>query len=267
LFRARRGTLPAPNRIENEYCAMSDRCPNCDTALVGDFCHACGQRRIAERLTVRDFLDDVRRRVFRFDVAFVRTFWRMLREPGALVDDYLEGRRGRLLDPLHFFVSSVFVQVIIVVITRAAAPLLGRTSALGWLQQIGGIVAVKILVIFWMASIWHLLFRPVRYNLAEIYVFATYVFGTTGVLWAAVPLVDLIVPLPLGANSLVVVAVTLGIELVYTSYAVQRFARLSMWVSILRVGVVLALGYGVLVALAGIDGAIELLLPPMPMRT
>jgi hypothetical protein len=87
------------------------------------------------------------------------------------------------------------------------------------------------------------------------------------VLWAAVPLVDLIVPLPLGANSLVVVAVTLGIELVYTSYAVQRFARLSMWVSILRVGVVLALGYGVLVALAGIDGAIELLLPPMPVRT
>jgi uncharacterized protein DUF3667 len=244
--------------------SMSQQCPNCGTALVGDYCHGCGQRRIVDRLTVGDFLGDVGRRVFRFDVAFARTFWGMLRAPGTLVDDYLSGRRARLVDPIHFFISSVFIQVLINAFTRAVAPLLLRTSALSWIERLGGVVAVKILVIFWMASIWHLLFRPVRYNLAEIYVFATYVFGATGLLWAVVPLIDLLVPAPLGASPLVVSSITLAIEVGYTSYAVAHFARLPLWNSALRVSAVLAVGYGALVGLVGLDRAIVLLLPPMP---
>jgi hypothetical protein len=181
------------------------------------------------------------------------------------VIDYLEGRRRASIDPLHYFISSVFVQFVIAAFTRVVAPLISRDSALGWLAQIGGVVAIKILIIFWMASIWRLLFNPIRYNLAEIYVFATYVFGTTGLLWAVVPLVDLLVPLSLGQSPLVVSGVTLGIELVYTSYAVFQFARLPAWQSVLRVGTVLTLGYGSLVAMVGVERAIVLLLPPMPV--
>jgi hypothetical protein len=246
---------------------MSEHCPNCNTPLFGEFCHACGQRQLAGRLTLNAFFDDVLRRVFRFDRAFVRTAWRMLRSPGTLVSDYLGGRRGLLLDPLHFFISSVFVQFVVAAATRAIAPLVFRESALGWLERLGGIVAIKILIIFWIASIWRLLFRPIRYNLAEIYVFATYVFGTTGLLWAFVPIVDLIVPFPLGESPLVVSTVTLGIELVYTSHAVSQFARLPLWQSALRVGIVLAVGYGTLVAIVGIERAIVFLLPPMPGPT
>jgi hypothetical protein len=243
---------------------MSEHCPNCLTPLLGEFCHACGQRRIAARLTVQAFVDDVARRVFRFDRAFVRTAWGMLRSPGASVTDFIEGRRGRLLDPLHFFISSVFAQFVIAAATRALAPLVFRESALGWLERLGGIVAVKIMIIFLVASIWRLLFRQIRYNLAEIYVFATYVFGTTGLLWAFVPIVDVAIPYPLGADSLVVSAVTVGIELAYTSYAVTQFSRLPAWQSVLRVAVVLAVGYGSLVAVVGIERAVALLLPPMP---
>jgi uncharacterized protein DUF3667 len=246
---------------------MSERCPNCSTSLVGEYCHACGQRRIDGRLTVKAFLADVTRRVFRFDKAFVLTFWRLLREPGALVADYLEGRRQLVLDPIHFFISSVFVQFMIAAFTRSVAPLVFRTPALGWLERLGGVVAVKILVIFWMVSIWRLLFRPIRYNLAEVYVFATYVFGSTGLLWAVVPIIDLIVPVPLGANRLIVASVTLAIELVYTSYAVAQFARLPLAQSVLRVGAVLALGYGVLIGLVGVERAFVLLFPPMPAQS
>ncbi len=94
--------------------------------------------------------------------------------------------------------------------------------------------------------------------------FATYVSGATGLLWAFVPIVDLIVPYPLGSSPLVVSTVTLGIELAYTSFAVSRFSQLPTWQSALRVGVVLAVGYGTLVGLVGLERAIVLLLPPMP---
>jgi hypothetical protein len=243
---------------------MLQHCPNCSAALVGEFCHACGQQRIGERLTVRLFLTDVARRVFRFDRAFVRTFWGMLRAPGPLVSGYIEGRRRTLLDPLHYFISSVFVQFVLAALMRLVSPMVYRASELGWLERLGSIVGLKILIMFWLVSIWYLLFRQIRYNLAEIYVFGTYVFGTTGLLWACVPIVDLLVPLPLGANGLVVSSITLAIELVYTSYAVHQFSRLPLWQSILRVSAVLAVGYGVLVALLGLDRTIVFLLPPMP---
>jgi hypothetical protein len=245
---------------------MSQQCPNCQTSLLGDYCHTCGQRRIDGRLTTAEFFTDVLRRVFRFDRAFATTFLGMLRAPGDTVLAQLEGRRKGLLDPLHFFFSSVFIQFAIGAFTRYVAPLVGRDSALGWVERVGGVVALKILVILWVASIWGLLFRRIRYNMAEIYVFATYVFGTTGLLWAVVPVVDLLVPFPLGASTLVVAAVTLSIEVGYTTYAVVRFARLPWPVSFARVAVVLTVGYGALVGLVGLQETVDLMLPPMARR-
>jgi hypothetical protein len=231
--------------------------------LLGEYCHACGQRRIAGRLTTAEFFTDVLRRVFRFDQAFATTFLGMLRAPGATVIAQLEGRRKGLLDPFHFFFSSVFFQFAIGAFTRYVAPIVGRDSALGWAERVGGVVALKVLVILWVASIWGLLFRRVRYNMAEIYVFATYVFGTTGLLWAAIPIIDLLVPFPLGTSAFVVAAVTLSIEVGYTTYAVVQFAELSWAVSFARVAVVLAVGYGVLMGAVGLEQTVELLLPPM----
>lgn len=246
---------------------VSEHCPNCNTLLVGLYCHACGQHRLDGRLTVHMFWDDVRRRIFRFDKAFALTFWGMLRAPGQLVTDYLEGRRESRLDPLHFFVSSIFTQFVIAWLTRWVAPLVGRESALGWLERVGGVVAVKILIIFWMASIWRLILRGGRFNLAETYVFATYAFATTGLLWAAVLVVDLIVPVPLGANGLTVLAVTFAIELAYLTYAVAQFTRLSWPGSFARVFLVLVVGYGILVGLAGPDRLAMLLRPSTPVLT
>ena len=240
------------------------QCTSCETPLVGDFCHACGQRRIQGRLSVGEFFADVVRRVFRFDQAFAVTFWRMVRHPGRLADDYFVGRRAGILDPLQYFISSIFVQLVIAALTRALAPMVGRLSALAWLGQLGGVVAVKILLIFWMATIWRLLFRAKRANLAESYVFATYVFGTTSLLWAMLPLIDLLVPAPLGANVLVVSAVTLGIEVLYASYAIANFAKIPWFASFARVVVVMVVGYGLLAIVVGPGSIVSLLLPPMP---
>lgn len=240
-----------------------EQCPNCATPLIGEFCHACGQRRV-RRLTVAEFVDEVLRRVFRFDRALAHTFWRLLRAPGRLAADYLEGRRHGILDPIHYFISSVFIQFLIAAFTRAIVPLVERTSAVSWLGQLGSIVAVKILIIFWMASIWRLLFRAVRYNLAEVFVFATYVYGTLGLLWAMVPLLDLLVPWSLGANDLTVTIVTTAIEVLYITHAVAQFARLPYWLSFARVTAVLTIGYAVLVGLVGLERVVVLLLPPMP---
>jgi hypothetical protein len=242
---------------------MTEECANCATPLVGVYCHACGQRRI-ERLTVRAFAEDVMRRVFRFDKAFLRTFWRMLYSPGSLTAGYLDGRRRGIVDPIQFFISSAFIQVVIALLTRAVVPIADRDSALSWLERIGSIVAVKILIIFWMATIWRLMFRAVRYNLAEIYAFSTYALGTIGLLWALIPLFDALTPGAWGTNTRAVALIAVSIEAIYLIYAVRQFARLPWWLSAVRVLTVLTVGYGLLVALVGLERAVVVMLPPMP---
>jgi|SRR5579862_4044721 len=243
---------------------MQQHCSNCGAALTGEYCAACGQRRLA-RLTLGSFAADVVRRVFRFDQALAVTVWRMLREPGRLVNDYLLGRRSGYLDPLHYLFSGVFVQVAVTAFTRLVAPALGRTSAYGWLGQLGGVVAFQALAILWMGTVWRLMFRPRRYNLAEIYVFAIYTFTTTGLLWTLLPLADLAVPYPLGADPGTVLLVTAGVEVGYLSYAVWRFSGLAPWQSVVRVTLVLGTGYALLVALLGPQYLARLLLPTLPI--
>lgn len=76
------------------------------------------------------------------------------------------------------------------------------------------------------------------------------------------PIIDLIVPQPLGANRMTVWLVTLSIEIIYATYAVHQFSRLSLWGSSVRVSVVLVVGHGIVIGIAGLDRIVALVLPP-----
>jgi hypothetical protein len=230
---------------------------------VGQYCHACGQARIMHRLTLREFYGDLLRRVLRFDRALLTTFGRALRDPGTLAEDYLGGRRKGLLDPIHYYVSSIFVQLIAAALTRAIAPLLDRTSALNWLGTIGGIVAFRMVVALWMGTLWRALYGPMRHNLAEALVFSIYAFGTIGNLWALLPLIDLAVPFALGTHRVAIVATCLSIELAYLTFGVQRFGGHSLRSALWRVALVLGIGYATLYLVASLVGLANVMLPPV----
>jgi hypothetical protein len=217
-------------------------------------------------LTVSDLALDVLRRVYRFDTAFAATLWRLLREPAVLMKDYLAGRRAGYLDPIHYLISALFVQLLVTTFTHWLAPLVDRTSAFGWLWlgRVNGVLALKILSIFWMGTLWRVMFRPGRYNLAEIYVLAMYAFGTTTILWAALPLIDLAVPQPLGADPVSVLLLMLALESAYFTYVVRQLTGLPLWECLARVIAVLTFGYALLIAIMGPGRLAQLLLPLRP---
>jgi hypothetical protein len=240
------------------------RCPNCGTVLHGAFCHGCGQRRIEGRLTTPAFLREIARRVLRSDESLLKTMGRSLRAPGILARDYLAGRRREILDPVHYFLAILFVQVVAGALTRVLAPLVGREAALEWLGTLGRMIVIKMGIILWAATVWRVLFRP-RYNVAELSVFAIYVFGTIGLLWALLPLIELASGLPLAAHRMLVVAVALAIELAYVSYAVRDFTRSSVWCCVVCAFVLLGSAYGLLVLTLGSGRALGLSLPEIRM--
>lgn len=238
-------------------------CAACGASLVGPYCHACGQKRVAARLSVREFFADIVKRVLRFDRAFLSTLARALRSPGALSSDYLVGRRRGILDPVHFYVSTVFFGFIVTALTSLLAPLMDRMSALNWLGAIGGIVVMRIIGVFLMGGMWQLLFRSGRHNLAETYVFALYGYGTVGVLWSFLPLIDLAVPVSLGESPMIVAAVCMALEAGYFTLGIRNYAQVSLGGAAWRVLVVFALVYGALYLFGG-AGWYQYLLAPLP---
>jgi len=88
-------------------------CLNCGTALVGAYCHACGQNGHLHR-TIGGFAHDLLHGVFHFEGKIWATLPMLLFKPGALTRRYIRGERARFVSPLAMFLFCVFLMFAIV---------------------------------------------------------------------------------------------------------------------------------------------------------
>ena len=93
-------------------------CLNCGATLTGAFCSACGQRAIPAYPTVREMAGDAWQELSGYDGRIARSFRTLLRRPGALTVDVLEGRRASYVSPVRLYL----VASVIYFIVAAAAP-------------------------------------------------------------------------------------------------------------------------------------------------
>ena len=127
-------------------------CPSCGAPRPGPFCAACGEKRLdpAHDHSLRWLAGQILEGVLQWDTKLLRTFGTLLRRPGQLTRDHLDGRRVRTMAPLSlFFLTSV---VFYCFFERAyAAPVQVLANAYangGWLgnllhYDIGGVLAAK----------------------------------------------------------------------------------------------------------------------------
>jgi hypothetical protein len=88
-------------------------CLNCGTALGGQYCGNCGQRAASRLISVWELLRDAFGDLLDIDSRLWRTLVPLLRRPGKLTRDYLEGRRARFMPPFRMYLvlSIVFFLV------------------------------------------------------------------------------------------------------------------------------------------------------------
>lgn len=83
-------------------------CLNCGSALVGDYCHCCGQRAHVHR-TLSSFFHDLLHGVFHFEGKIWHTVPMLAWRPGELTRHYIDGQRARFVSPMALFLFSVFL--------------------------------------------------------------------------------------------------------------------------------------------------------------
>ncbi|MFC7536488.1 DUF3667 domain-containing protein [Sphingomonas sp. GCM10030256] len=103
-----RAVEPGAGEVAADGHTHETRCLNCGTDLVGDYCHACGQRGHVHR-SLSAFGHDLLHGVFHFEGKIWRTLPMLVWRPGDLTRRYIEVERASFVSPIALFLFSVFL--------------------------------------------------------------------------------------------------------------------------------------------------------------
>ena len=89
------------------------RCLNCETEFTGKFCPNCGQKSNTKRLKMREMVSDFSNSFFGCDNKFVKTYLGLIRRPGHMVREYLQGHRNSYYNPLRMLIWIISIYAIL----------------------------------------------------------------------------------------------------------------------------------------------------------
>lgn len=234
-------------------------CANCGTALVGAFCHACGQERGPGAVTIRALVADVADEVLSLDGRLARTFRTLLFRPGVLTREYLAGRRVGYFSPFRLYLLVSAAHLALVAATGATSFFFFTVSGSG--SGTGRIVALLPRVMFVLLPVFAVLLRWLqrRRTFAEHFVFALH-FHTAAFVIATAHI--LLAPLTTSTSALraPAIAIDAGVQLYLLLYLLlaQFVVYGGPWPATLLKTALLLAGYAAALLLA-LVGLIRLL--------
>ena len=108
-----------------------DACPNCGGALMGAFCHVCGQPSHISR-SIGHMWHDFLHGIMHFDGKAWRTLPLLFFRPGTLTHRYIHGQRARFIGPVALFLFTIFLMFFVFSLLGdgrwAAQPALSETE-------------------------------------------------------------------------------------------------------------------------------------------
>jgi hypothetical protein len=114
-------------------------CPSCAEEMLGEYCHACGERSAASHdPSLRGFFREGLAEVVDVDSRSLRTLRALLARPGLLTTEHLAGRRRPYVGPLKLFLVVFAVVMFSAILAEQLFP--GRRSSGSGQQQMSSAV-------------------------------------------------------------------------------------------------------------------------------
>ena len=99
-------------KVDGESRMHYGTCLNCGAELIGGYCHLCGQEAADKSRTIVGFVKEYLNNAFFWDSKFFSTLWTLLRHPGKLTKDFLQGKIISQENPLKLNMFLLFVFIL-----------------------------------------------------------------------------------------------------------------------------------------------------------
>ncbi len=86
-----------------------NNCSNCNTELLGEYCHRCGQSAREYKTSIKPIIRDFFASYLSVDSKLFRTIVPLIFKPGYLVNEYLAGKRVSYISPLKMYLFSSLI--------------------------------------------------------------------------------------------------------------------------------------------------------------
>jgi hypothetical protein len=204
-------------------------CKYCQASGAGNFCHSCGQKFKTERLSLGSIFHEVFHFFTHLDHGFPYTLKRLLKTPGKMQKEYIEGSRLKYQKPfsMYFLCGTIaaltiyWVNVLLIKYFDA-----GDSKEADFFHKYWVILQVCMLPVY--AFITYLFFRQSKLNYGEIMVFQLYLFSFLFIVLSIIHLLKLVF------HHLETRYIELPVIVLYTTITnLNFFSTIKKWVLIL----------------------------------
>ncbi len=231
---------------------LSAQCKQCQTQLLGDYCHQCGHATHLHRIDGH-FVWHELIHVLHLEKGFFYTIRELLLRPSATIQSYMEEDRNRLVKPLLFLILCSLAYSVVGYFwpmpLAAASQAQGTTATKIWAWVAAHFGYANFLMSIPIAVCLRVVFWRQRFNVFEIWVILAYIIGLVMLFMSVLP--------PLRAMNLQIPHFTniiRGLSLLYVSIAVASCFEGPRWLAILKTAVAYVLGMFVFSGLVSLTG-------------
>jgi Protein of unknown function (DUF3667) len=129
--------------LSNDESAVADHssaperplCQNCESALLGPFCHFCGQPVRGPIREFFSFVGDGTAELIRPDSKLMRTLAVLFFKPGSLTSRYLDGKRVQFVKPVRLYLSLSLMLFLVLSIDLTMQDLQGKATPIIQLDE------------------------------------------------------------------------------------------------------------------------------------
>jgi hypothetical protein len=254
-------TRPVPPEVAGAADTVTvARCLDCGSALIGRYCHVCGQAAASRIVPLRALAGAAIEDTVGVDGRLVRTLRLLFAKPGAATLEFLAGRRTRYVPPFRLYLIASLVYFVMLEVSGSTRFMFFQATGdpEGFGQFVRLLPRLMFLLLPSFALLLLLLFRRGRRLYAEHVVFALHFHAVAFlVLSIDAAVFPLLRPVPDGMIDPVVVAASVVAAaaqfyvLIHLYLALRRVYGRSRFSTAVRAGALLV-GYGIVLGVAGV---------------
>lgn len=151
----------------SEY--KNSRCINCDTEIIGKFCHNCSQKSNTQRLGIKHFIQhDIIHGAFHLDKGLPFTLKEIILRPATVAQNYIQGKRVRYYN--FFYLTLVIIGFTLLLQSFMDKPSFRNNNpsyvkSLNFARENIKFILLSFIPLFAISS--RMVYHKVKFNIAE----------------------------------------------------------------------------------------------------